>query len=84
MIEIKSAMVATSLTALTDDSLLHLNTQDRLWIVTLRTQYKFADETIKEILQLSSIMRPIYNVTIIFEVNIGLRTQLTAEVFCGI
>lgn len=77
-------MVATSFAALTDDALLGLHTQDCFRIVTLRTQHKFSNESIKKVLQFYSIMRSIHNVTVILKVKVGLRTQLASKIFSGV
>lgn len=80
MVEVYGTMVATSLAPLADGSLLLLDCQGGLRVVTRGTQNVFPNETIQQVLQLAGVMRTIHNVAVVFEVKLRLGTQLTAKV----
>lgn len=55
--------------------------QNSLRIFAVCTEHKFTDETIEEVLQFAGIMLPIYDVTLIFQIKVGLGAEFTAKIF---
>uniref|UniRef100_A0A0E9XQM4 Uncharacterized protein n=1 Tax=Anguilla anguilla TaxID=7936 RepID=A0A0E9XQM4_ANGAN len=81
---VKHASVPTGFTGVTDGLFLGIDMQVSFWIVTLRTQHKFSDETIQHVLQFVRLVRSIDNVAVILGIKLGLGTQLTAKKLGGI
>jgi len=50
-------------------------------VITFRTEYKFPDESIKQVLQFIRSVCSIHNIAIVLIVKLGLSTELTAKVF---
>lgn len=84
MIALDQTMIPTSFARLIDDIAFGRDIEVRFWVIAFRTQNKLANESIKQILKLGGLMRTIHNESIVFEIELRLRSQLTAKVLCRI
>lgn len=78
-LHIREKIVPTSTTLTNTQMHFEHSYQISLWIVTLRTQHKLANESIQHVLQFVCLMRPVDNVAVVLCIKLGLGSQLTAE-----
>ncbi|KAL5112004.1 hypothetical protein TcWFU_004634 [Taenia crassiceps] len=81
---VKLPPISTGSTNGVNNTSLNFHLEGSFRVSTIRAQHKLVNESIKQLLESSSIMGTVDYISIILIINMNLGTQLAAKILCDI